>query len=71
MGLNTMGQLAIIGISICFCSTFLIEPGLIVLTEKLGIKALTDHDFEPDKSEAASADDAEASSDGTTSEATA
>ena len=70
MGLNTMGQLAIIGISICFCSTFLIEPGLIVLTEKLGIKALTDHDFEPDKSEAASADDAEASSDGTTSEAT-
>ncbi len=53
MGLNTMGQLAIIGISICFCSTFLIEPGLILISEKLGIKALTDHDYQPLSSEKA------------------
>ena len=51
MGLNTMGQLAVIGISICFCMTFLMEPGLILMAEKLGLKALTDHDYQPDKPE--------------------
>lgn len=51
MGLNSMGQLAVIGISFCFCSTFLIEPGLIILCEKVGLKSITDHDFDPNKAQ--------------------
>lgn len=40
MGLNSMGVLAIIGISTCFFTTFLIQPGLILLSEKFGIKSV-------------------------------
>ena len=50
MGLNTMGQLAIIGISICFFSTFLIQPGLIYIVDKLGLKwTVPSFDYDPDK----------------------
>ena len=49
MGLNTMGQLAIIGISICFFATFLIQPGLICIADKLGLKGTPKFDYDPDK----------------------
>ena len=45
MGLNTMGQLASIGISLSFCATFIIQPGLILICEKCGLKAIADHDY--------------------------
>lgn len=48
MGLNSMGKMAIIAISICFFTTFLIQPGLIVLCEKLGFRSVVpDHDYDP------------------------
>ena len=37
-GLNTMGEMAILGISVCFLASFLIQPGLIVLCEKIGVR---------------------------------
>ena len=37
MGLNTMGWLAVVGISCCFIATFTIQPGLIMLAEKLNL----------------------------------
>ena len=50
MGLNTMGQLAISGISLCFFSTFLIQPGLIYIVDKLGLKwTVPSFDYDPDK----------------------
>ena len=51
MGLNTMGELAIIGISTCFIATFALQPGLILIAEKLNLKmALPDHTFDPSQS---------------------
>ncbi len=48
MGLNSMGKMAIIAISICFFTTFLIQPGLIVLCEKLGFRSVVpDHPYAP------------------------
>ncbi|MFA5624762.1 MAG: MMPL family transporter [Bradymonadales bacterium] len=48
MGLNTMGQLSIIGISFCFLGTVLIMPGLICLAEILKLKsAIPDFDYDP------------------------
>lgn len=50
MGLNSMGLLAIIGIASCFCATFLIQPGLILLAERLGVKkSIPDFDYVGDK----------------------
>lgn len=51
MGLNSMGMLAIIGISSCFFATFIIQPGLILLADKCNLKgAVADHDFKtPDE----------------------
>lgn len=47
MGLNTMGQLSIIGVAFCFIGTVLIMPGLICLAEALKIKsAIPDFDYE-------------------------
>jgi len=37
-GLNTMGEIAILGIGVCFLASFLIQPGLIVLCEKIGVR---------------------------------
>ncbi len=52
MGLNSMGKMAIIGISICFLSTFLIQPGLIVLCEKFGFKSVVpERDYDPEHEE--------------------
>lgn len=49
MGLNSMGKMAIIGISVCFFSTFLLQPGLIVLCEKFGIRSVVpEFDYEPE-----------------------
>ncbi len=46
MGLNTMGMLSIIGISTCFFATMLIEPGLILIAEKLKLRAIVpNHDY--------------------------
>lgn len=48
MGLNSMGKMAIIAISICFFTTFLIQPGLIVLCEKFGFRSVVpDHAYDP------------------------
>lgn len=48
MGLNTMGEMAIIGISICFFSTFMTQPGLILICEKLGLKSVVPNfDYNP------------------------
>ena len=51
-GLNTMGELAIIGISSCFVMTFMIQPGLILIVDKLKLRgAASDHEFDPQKME--------------------
>ncbi len=51
-GLNTMGELAIIGISSCFIMTFMIQPGLILIVDKLKLRnAASDHEFDPQKLE--------------------
>ncbi|MBR4986296.1 MAG: MMPL family transporter, partial [Proteobacteria bacterium] len=48
-GLNSMGVLAVIGISSCFVATFLIQPGLILLAERLKIRGIVpDHDYVPE-----------------------
>lgn len=52
MGLNSMGVLAIIGIGCCFLSTFLLQPGLILMVEKLPVKrGMPDGVYDPDKEE--------------------
>lgn len=49
-GLNSMGWLAIIGISSCFIMTFIIQPGLMLIADKLNIKGtVPKHEFNPDK----------------------
>ncbi len=48
MGLNSMGSLAIIGISSCFVMTFLIQPGLMLIADRLNIKgAVPKYDIQP------------------------
>lgn len=50
MGLNTIGQIAIIGISICFLTTFLIQPGLVILAEMFKLKGcIPAHEFTADR----------------------
>lgn len=49
MGLNSMGLLAILGISCCFATTFVIQPGLILIAEKLKLPGcVPDYDFKPE-----------------------
>jgi predicted RND superfamily exporter protein len=49
MGLNSMGLLAILGISCCFATTFVIQPGLILLAEKFKLPGcVPDYDFKPE-----------------------
>lgn len=46
MGLNTMGQLAVVGISCCFVTTFLIQPGLILIAERFKLPGcVPEHEF--------------------------
>ncbi|MBQ8036488.1 MAG: MMPL family transporter [Proteobacteria bacterium] len=48
-GLNSMGVLAVIGISTCFVTTFLLLPGLLLLAERLNIRGIVpDHDYVPE-----------------------
>ncbi len=54
-GLNSMGLLAIIGISSCFVMTFVIQPGLMLIADKLNIKGtVPKHEF--DRNSAAAED---------------
>lgn len=46
MGLNTLGELVIIGMSSCWLATMTIQPGLLLLAERFNIRAvLPDHEY--------------------------
>ena len=49
-GLNTMGELAVMGISMCFLTTFLVQPGLVLLVEKLKIRGVVpEKEYSPEE----------------------
>lgn len=48
-GLNSMGLLAVIGISSCFVTTFLILPGLLLIAERLNLRGIVpEHEYKPE-----------------------
>jgi hypothetical protein len=48
MGLNTLGQLVVLGMGSCWLATMTVQPGLLLLAERFKVKALIpDHDYDP------------------------
>lgn len=49
-GLNTMGELALIGIGCAWLATVTVQPALILLAERFNLRSvIPDHEFDPDR----------------------